>query len=620
MEILKNEIINIIDKNIKEENIKKHKKQFIKLKEETINNRKGLLKIISSLYNVFIETKNEKYKNELQEIMYNLYDSYSEINNKKIEKKSPAFAISNAFLNKIMKYIINQKSSNQDPCDDLKKYLNEKKLKSILTPHEMEIFIDNLDELMTITFYVYLQPKSIKGVELDYRKQCWDKLEDIWLRLPQEKNKYMFDLLLFTTNKSWRNNYIKNRNIVDVLIDMENDHTAIANYIFLSSRNFDEYLKFEVEEKLFSKSQFEDWFIDLNLAELGKLRNLFIKYKIIDNKKFANDDVVRARSLCGYFCKKGRSFKPCTPIGAGILVPGQQYNNDYYSVHTALHVFEDKKKKTYVTENIYFIPYGLPPQEEKFGLKVRALFKQDPSSFNSKQSKITMKSVPNESAAPDDNDMSAPDFALVHISTKIDDEESSSSENTDSNGSEEANKLEKPKTLKELLVERAKNETPFEGNWFTRESVALPSLVGYNEELGDQRRLRIFALGLPGNHPISLEEGQEGFGGPGFVVSMSLFNNTYTRNTKELRSMSTDVSDEHAIQPLLRSEFTSDFPSINGMSGGPLLSCHVSKNNEKKCKLIGTLAGAERIFNKNKKLKDLKSLGNLSTFDFEITN
>lgn len=341
----------------------------------------------------------------------------------------------------------------------------------------------------------------------------------------------------------------------------------------------------------------------LDLIELFRFKSMLDSNPdLINNNNFKNDDVVRARSLCGTFCSKGINGD-YNEFATGIFQPNQNYlpmdSPRIYKVHTALHNFIGEK-----LENLYFFPYGLPLEDEyAFPVKVIMARKDvvnDLRLMNGDNQKIdqsgkrgvltqeleilTQTELDTYSKGKD-TPYNFQDYSLVGIAA------------ASTTG----------KSLKEAMskVIYLIPDLPANDN-----DTNLPNIVGSTHEypLDEGSFNQMFAIGYATLPPIGLEDYR------GFVVSTNLIADLSMVSSNEKRSYKDDPEANHKptlIKKLLPGEFTSDFPVYYGMSGGPVLICKlINTNNQlmRRCKLVGTIWGSERIFDNEDKLIGFKSI------------
>ncbi|WP_010301887.1 hypothetical protein [Candidatus Odyssella thessalonicensis] len=320
------------------------------------------------------------------------------------------------------------------------------------------------------------------------------------------------------------------------------------------------------------------WQRKLNLREFFRFKDIFTHNpNFINDNNFENDDVVKARSLCGTFAHRdvrGRYI----PLFTGMLMAGQVYlegqaaDNGIYHIHTCLHGFSGEQINT-----IYFIPYGLPLTDD-FAFQVQHIYRDQNTQQRIAQNQLDAYSQNN------DNPYRHPDYSMAAISAR-------------SVGSQ---------TLKEALFNN--NIPNFPAG---RNDTQLPTLTGFQGDftLTNNGINRIFVIGRASEPQAELQKN--------FAVVTNLTAPVPLQSTTALvlerRSYKNDPDtngDPTDIRNLFNSEFTSDYPTYPGMSGGPVLQCRLVNNNEvqRLCRLVGVDWGSERIFDINDNLINLKSI------------
>lgn len=117
-------------------------------------------------------------------------------------------------------------------------------------------------------------------------------------------------------------------------------------------------------------------------------------------------------------------------------------------------------------------------------------------------------------------------------------------------------------------------------------------ILGPNEKL--------FVIGLASHPTAALDYG--------IVVAASLTNETPTNEPRR----SFDDDQNIKAPPNIGYESSVSLPSFPGLSGGPVLRCQLDPHNmvNKRCKIVGTNWGAERVFNENNEMVGFKSVIN----------
>ena len=305
------------------------------------------------------------------------------------------------------------------------------------------------------------------------------------------------------------------------------------------------------------------------------------RQQILSYDNFEVDEVIKAASLCGTFCKKiifqNEKEVYFEPIFSGMLVPGQSYDLKEFKVHTCLHGFIGAE-----LDQLVFVPYGLDTEFENT-FEVSGIYTDQYA-----KNKMSQGELSNIKNAYD-----RIDYLLATIK-----------------GYSGDNK----RSLQEVLTGRQTSNIVKDGSvelfpGFPLEG-ALP-VIGNGDNLEDfkpqsNQGYRFFVIGRPGDEKLSFDDS-------GFVIVHNL---TDEFLDKPLRSMKNNPSeiDQESISHVV-GDRAFDFSSYPGMSGGICLKTFVSKNSDEK--MIRTAVpyavvwGSERIFNDKGEIVDLKSIVNV---------
>ena len=313
------------------------------------------------------------------------------------------------------------------------------------------------------------------------------------------------------------------------------------------------------------------WQRKLNLRELLRFRDVFIRHPdLIHDQNFENDDVVRARSLSGIFCRKEEGDDSYTELFSGMLVPGQSYigkkDQGTYKVHTCMHGFVAEWHAGQPINEFYFIPYGLPPSD-KYAFQVVSVYQnhqvvsQDTINNMHDDHKVTVGNIYNQK-----------DYACVHIH---------------------------PLSVNEQTLKAVMSENEVQGFHALQYAQKLPSLIGFKGVSRlDNEDFKLFIIGRP-------TDATARWGKNGFAISTNL-------TSYQPIARKPTQNDPHVEEPktaAIPGEYTLDAPMAPGMSGGPVLECWSGDNQmRRRCRIKGVVWGNERIFNKENKLIDLKSI------------
>lgn len=328
------------------------------------------------------------------------------------------------------------------------------------------------------------------------------------------------------------------------------------------------------------------WMRELNLREIYRFKELAIANPdLINNNNYATDDLVKARSLSGIFWQVDTTnTRYAAPIFSGMLVPGQNITNHSYQVYTCLHGFSSGNANNNIA--YYFVPYGVEvsndPSSGNYvpmrGFRVTHVrhFRVDIAGTNLD---INNAFFNNGSAEMNPQNLySNKDFAMATI---------------------EGQTTIGTIALRDILAGRP--GLPF----IIATTAALPNLDNANGlaaigsgTLGPNERL--FVIGLASHSTSGLDHRT--------AVATSLTNEIPTNEPK--RSFSDDQNVK--IPANIGYESSASLPSFPGLSGGAVLRCQLDPHNigTKRCKIVGTNWGAERVFNDNNEMTGFKSVIN----------
>lgn len=335
-----------------------------------------------------------------------------------------------------------------------------------------------------------------------------------------------------------------------------------------------------------------EWVRSLNLREIYRFkafieeqRALIAPINLIDNANYATDDLVKARSLSGTFWEVDRNnVNYAEETFSGTLVPGQAFGNPY-EVYTCVHGFSSGNINNDLA--YYFVPYGVMassnPADGNY-VTARGFMVTNVRHFRNGGDGANLGiNDPFFNTGSMDMDTqtlySNRDYAVATI---------------------EAQTTVGATPLRDILVGTGLN-------FIDNLTLALPALntgTGNNLNIVDNTlpfdpvTERLFVIGLATEPGTDLDHG--------IVVSTSLTNEGALNRPR--RSF---ADDENTKLPLnIGSRIEEDYSSLAdfpGISGGAILRCRLDPNNveNKRCQIIGTNWGAERIFINN----DLEKLG-----------
>lgn len=326
----------------------------------------------------------------------------------------------------------------------------------------------------------------------------------------------------------------------------------------------------------------------LSARELYRVKNLYPLIRA-DDLDCNNDDLARALFLCGMFCNK-EDDGTYGPIFSGMLEENQSYNRNKFRVHTCLHGFVDELTGDDPT-NVYFIPYGCIPNDNN-------AFKVD-KVYGSIVDAIIEKNAFSKETLNKNYCYRNSDYACVTI-----------------NGTSVGNKK-----LKEVLEDRNNNNLLHKNNLFKTNFdffnlTSLPSLSdnndvnfnNFNHELSNDTLKYYTTIGAPGNKGLALDES-------GFAIAPSI---DALNLPGQIQAMNSDYEyiipqglDHPVLAPAPTGRIADNSLSYPGMSGGPILmTIHNKVTNTRRCRLLGTVWGAERIFNSSAETTDIVSFTN----------
>ncbi len=315
------------------------------------------------------------------------------------------------------------------------------------------------------------------------------------------------------------------------------------------------------------------WIDNLELREIVKFQA--IKPTVVDEGNFDTDDLVKAYALSGTFwVVYGDGTEPIRPF-SGLLVPGQSFHQPSFQVHTCMHGFIDGNATNGIS--YYFVPNGVAVDT-------------DPTSRHF----VTKKG-----------------FKVVFVrpfqKEGIDSTLPIDSEYFNKRADMRINEIYQQTDYALATIEKCTEDgTPFV-NIISSSRLGIQASTGRLPELdqGDieSRGEWIFNIGLkPDNlvpEPLSV------------VISAGLkaegISHAYRRSLND---------DETIKKPMLigsrLDQAAAHLASYPGMSGGPILRCHLAAAvARKKCAVIGTLWGGERIFDESGNLVGFRNFINL---------
>jgi hypothetical protein len=117
---------------------------------------------------------------------------------------------------------------------------------------------------------------------------------------------------------------------------------------------------------------------------------------------------------------------------------------------------------------------------------------------------------------------------------------------------------------------------------------------------------RLFVVGFASRINSSLNHG--------LAVATNLINNEVIEQSciRSIEDNENTRAPQNTTQNVARNnERYSSLPSYPGLSGGPILRCKLGNNAQnKKCVVIGTVWGSERIFHQNGNLRGFRKIHN----------
>jgi hypothetical protein len=337
----------------------------------------------------------------------------------------------------------------------------------------------------------------------------------------------------------------------------------------------------------------------LNTRELFRFKDIFTNQALnnpltpmISHSNFQNDDVIRAMSLCGTFCRRQGIFY--RPIFSGMLVTEQAYNQPAFDIHTCLHGFSNK-----TINQIYFVPYGLPLIDDT-AFQVQQVWSNNaPSGMLNQIQQINLAGM---------NVYNQRDYAKAVI-----------------NNRSVGNNL-----LRDVLNDRQRanllgvNLTDLFPNFFDdpnnlgNQNPNLPNFIGsdvqfnnafQNFDLNGGHGEKYFVIGRPGDFRLRLDLGE-------FSIATNLSNEIILNPRRSLHDDPDILSYalNHVNLGFINGEIAIDTPTIPGISGAIAMQTLLHDN-------AGTLQrigrgytvnwGSERIFEQRdglERIADLKSI------------
>ncbi|GAO98959.1 hypothetical protein Cva_01629 [Caedimonas varicaedens] len=343
----------------------------------------------------------------------------------------------------------------------------------------------------------------------------------------------------------------------------------------------------------------------LSVRELMSIRNEFSNGQaMIDHAEFANDDLVKALSLCGTFTLKNattnNAHRACF---SGMLIPGKRYDGTDHvavvpnglKVHTCTHGFGIKTADNNILplNNYYFIPYGLDLIDAN-AFQVQRVHCSVAGADNNNDPLSDIQRNKNPAYGYQNSDYACAVISVTALGVPA------------IGGNR--------RTLREAFAYRQRNSiagiVPGGADLFPNLDTNgnnLPQFLGVNvnydqifnntfqNHLGwNDTHLRYYSIiGRPGDSRLQ-------FNPSGFAVGINL-DNTYTSNPSQFMRV-----DYKVVSPLVNQIQTTGsttvrrrkglcYPTYPGISGGIILQTY-SNANDRRCRLIGTNWGSERVF------------------------
>ena len=333
------------------------------------------------------------------------------------------------------------------------------------------------------------------------------------------------------------------------------------------------------------------WMRNLNLREIIRFKDYVIANpNLINNANYATDDLVKARSLSGILWRVDITGHTHAASGfSGMLVPGQGFGLIEYQIYTCMHGFRHGNG----TNNVayYFVPYGVTvssnPGDANYvcrkGFKVTHVrhfrnYPQEGENIDIDTAFFNAGSIHMNTAAI----YSQRDYAVATVRGGTDTHES----------------------LKNILMGTALA-------FIKATDINLPVLntaAGAPNSVNQAAAFnnadeRLFIIGSASRPAAALNQG--------LAVSTNLTiqgpQNAPRRSFADDENTKTPAN----IQARPQEDYSS-LPSYPGISGGPILRCRLDPNNpaNKKCVIIGTNFGAERIFTAGNQLQEFGNIVN----------
>lgn len=334
------------------------------------------------------------------------------------------------------------------------------------------------------------------------------------------------------------------------------------------------------------------WADNLDLREIYRFKNFILANPdLIRDAHHATDDLVKARSLAGTFWRvpiipPGAQARPAVPIFSGMLTQGQAFGGPY-QVDTCIHGFLDGNMTNNMT--YYFVPYGVVVS----GVFDPDLGIDDPNYIRNKGFKVTHVRRFRDADPPAGTNLNINDAFFNKDSPDLTEDVLYREKDYAVATIEGATRT--GILLKDVLMGTGLGIVQAAHVRLPSINTALPAdadpdallPVDLNVVLGADERL--FAIGMASFPDMSLSHG--------LIVSTNMRNDGIAAAPR--RSFR---DDENQPEPDLinsRNEEASSSVSVYyGTSGGPILRCRLDHGDgsNKKCAVIGTIHGSERVF------------------------
>jgi hypothetical protein len=354
------------------------------------------------------------------------------------------------------------------------------------------------------------------------------------------------------------------------------------------------------------------WRGELNLMEVYRFRAFVNNANLINNANYVTDDLVKARAISGTFWEVDTNgIQHAERSFSGMLVPEQAFNNAAsYQVYTCMHGFNSGN----TNDNIayYFVPYGVEAEVRsnrdnyvtRRGLRVTHVRHFWP---------VNNTPVPNDGTNTEINDVffnlgnvdvariyNQRDYAVATIEVQT------APQTALTAGVNVGGTVTLPQLLNDVRDRANLGNLP-------EIQINLPALNrnnGQNLDTVDNTQQfnpaneRLFVIGYTSHLNADLDN-------TGITISTTLTNEGAVDGPRRSFENNQNVQIPSYIGSRAE-EATSSLATFPGISGGAVLRCRLSsQTTDKRCAVVGTVWGGERIFFNNNGKERIENFGNI---------